>query len=322
MDASMIKRLLNCNLNATDLKLIRLEVEDLDEEFFTWDVASKLANYFSGCKEVELRRAKWANVLQPLRRMIQFQLEEDVITGYLAYERLPHLCFKCGRLGHLIRQCPELGEGADPKKECVYDLWIKAPMEKSWMIFRLNEEYEDCLPRRAGDPLPKKHIASSRCVRGERIGETNHLTLLPYPATQNQGDIDEDLGHHSYGRETDKDVTVYYAVFKNAIITPMLPNEIREERDGKLSENINIEGALDSQRVCLQDINGETNKEQVYPNTAIINDSISLLEPSLPHQQLGEDDSSLEDPAIITMGGISPQSKDGICVWRRMLGLT
>ncbi|GAA0162946.1 hypothetical protein LIER_18930 [Lithospermum erythrorhizon] len=118
-------------------------------EFFTWDVASKLANSFPGCEEVELRREKRGTkffrvkaviqVLQPLRRMIQFQLEDEKVIGYLAYERLPNLCFKCGLLGHLIRHCPLLESTSDPKKECVYDLWIKALVEKTWVVFRLND---------------------------------------------------------------------------------------------------------------------------------------------------------------------------------------
>ncbi|GAA0149309.1 hypothetical protein LIER_08522 [Lithospermum erythrorhizon] len=101
-------------------------VRGLNSEYFTWDVASKLANSFPGCEGIELRWEKGGakffrlkaviNVLVPLRRLIRFQLDEEVITGYLAYERLPYLCFKCGLLGNLVRQCPELGEGADPKK--------------------------------------------------------------------------------------------------------------------------------------------------------------------------------------------------------------
>ncbi|GAA0183490.1 hypothetical protein LIER_30891 [Lithospermum erythrorhizon] len=103
-----------------------LQVRGLKEEFFTWDVANKLVVAFQGCEEVELRRTKGGlkffhtksilNVDTPLRRLVNFQVEDEMGCGYLAYERLPTLCFKCGPLGHLIRQCPDLGVGADPRK--------------------------------------------------------------------------------------------------------------------------------------------------------------------------------------------------------------
>ncbi|GAA0169424.1 hypothetical protein LIER_23918 [Lithospermum erythrorhizon] len=84
----------------------------------TKEVASKLSNNFKGCEAVEL-----------LGRLVG--------SGYLAYERVPNLYFHCGLLGHFIHQYPKLPEGADPRKQVVYGLWIKAPLEKSWVEFRV-----------------------------------------------------------------------------------------------------------------------------------------------------------------------------------------
>ncbi|GAA0183198.1 hypothetical protein LIER_30658 [Lithospermum erythrorhizon] len=80
-----------------------MHVRGLKAELFTCDVASKLANAFLGCEEVELQKEKGA---------------------------------------------PNLEEESDPKKACVYNLWIKAPLEKSWIMFRLNDELADYQPRR------------------------------------------------------------------------------------------------------------------------------------------------------------------------------
>ncbi|GAA0168526.1 hypothetical protein LIER_40579 [Lithospermum erythrorhizon] len=49
------------------------------------------------------------------------------------------MCFHCGRLGHLIKQCAELEPGVDCRTKVVYGLWIKAPMERSWVEFKMLE---------------------------------------------------------------------------------------------------------------------------------------------------------------------------------------
>ncbi|GAA0187211.1 hypothetical protein LIER_34499 [Lithospermum erythrorhizon] len=116
-----------------------IQVRGLKPEFFTWEVANKL----------------------DLRRLVQFQVGDKVAIGYLAYERLPNLCFKCELLGHLIRQCLELGEGVDPRNQCVYDLWIKVLMEKSWIVFNINDEPQDALPRKL-EALQPNHNSSTR----------------------------------------------------------------------------------------------------------------------------------------------------------------
>ncbi|GAA0172982.1 hypothetical protein LIER_41435 [Lithospermum erythrorhizon] len=179
-----------------------LQVRGLKVEFFTWDVASKLANAFPGCEEVELRREKEGSkffrvkavikICLPLRRMVQFQLGDVVITGYLAYERLPNLCFKCGLLGHLIRQCPQLEANVDLKKECIYDMWIKEPMEKTRIVFKLNmsrKRIEDAMNSEAVNPATNKGVVSQHlflnreftsCIdhSNEDIDEDNSLAML------------------------------------------------------------------------------------------------------------------------------------------------
>ncbi|GAA0155011.1 hypothetical protein LIER_12838 [Lithospermum erythrorhizon] len=123
------------------------QVRGLKEEFYTKEVASKLSSSFMACEVMELRKDKSGkkffhvqakvNVNQPIRWLVNFQVGKMQGAGYLAYERLPYLCFHCSLMGHLIRQCPNLPEGNSPHKHLVYGLWIKAPTEKSRVEFRL-----------------------------------------------------------------------------------------------------------------------------------------------------------------------------------------
>ncbi|GAA0153027.1 hypothetical protein LIER_37611 [Lithospermum erythrorhizon] len=77
------------------------------------------------------------NLNQPLHRLLNFSVEGGLGTGYLAYERLPYLCFHCGLMGHLIKQSPVIPTSVERQDVCIYCLWIKAPLEKSWLEFKL-----------------------------------------------------------------------------------------------------------------------------------------------------------------------------------------
>ncbi|GAA0159791.1 hypothetical protein LIER_16494 [Lithospermum erythrorhizon] len=147
MDAEIICELLGCKLWEEEAT----PVHGLKEEYLTRKVASKVENAFQGCDMVELhvdkQRKKFfrlkalVNILMPIRRLVSFKVGSEVVAGYLAYERHPNMCFRCGRLEHLIRQCSELEPGSNIKYSVVYGLWIKAPMEKSWVEFRMRENH-------------------------------------------------------------------------------------------------------------------------------------------------------------------------------------
>ncbi|GAA0167576.1 hypothetical protein LIER_22474 [Lithospermum erythrorhizon] len=145
MDAEIIRNIFKCNLLDEEFdwrRRIWLMVwwHGLKDEFYTKDVAFKLASSFRECEVVEMRKDRsgskffrirpWVNVTKPIRRMVKFLVESSVRAGCLAYERLPHICFKCSFLGHFVRQCPDLPEGADPRRDHTYDLWIRVLVEK------------------------------------------------------------------------------------------------------------------------------------------------------------------------------------------------
>ncbi|GAA0185659.1 hypothetical protein LIER_32947 [Lithospermum erythrorhizon] len=154
-----------------------IHIRGLRDECFTKDVAFKIAVAFQDCNSVELRKDKMgrkffrirANIMvdRPIRRMIQFVVGDIPISGYMAYERLPNLCFRCGLLGHWVKQCPTLLEGADPRKGLAYDLWIKANPEKSWIVFKLEEDLEPCEEVKALGGGPSKFRLSDESFLSE-----------------------------------------------------------------------------------------------------------------------------------------------------------
>ncbi|GAA0166208.1 hypothetical protein LIER_40143 [Lithospermum erythrorhizon] len=123
-----------------------IQVRGLKVEYFTKEVAGRIVHAFKGWEAVELRKDKMENkffqvralikVSLPIRRMISFRVGNELGAGYLAYERLSFCCFHCGLLGHLIKQCPSIPAEVDPWRSVVYGLWMKAPVEKSWLEFR------------------------------------------------------------------------------------------------------------------------------------------------------------------------------------------
>ncbi|GAA0162640.1 hypothetical protein LIER_18684 [Lithospermum erythrorhizon] len=129
-------------------------------EYFTRDVAGKVGDAFLDCEAVELRVDRQGNkffrlrakvkINAPLRRLVTFQVREEIMARYLAYERQPNLYFHYDKLGHLICQCSLIAPGTDMRTVVVYGLSIKAPSERSWVEFRLEDgdnsgqDVEDC----------------------------------------------------------------------------------------------------------------------------------------------------------------------------------
>ncbi|GAA0139314.1 hypothetical protein LIER_00885 [Lithospermum erythrorhizon] len=112
MDAKIIRdllkcRSLKCNLTYEESRPIHLEEEDLAEGI------------------VECGTSAFAKVLS---------LKE----GFISNQNFTMTM--CGLLGHWVKQCPTLLKGADPWRNLAYDVWIEELSEKSWIIFKLEED--------------------------------------------------------------------------------------------------------------------------------------------------------------------------------------
>ncbi|GAA0183957.1 hypothetical protein LIER_31281 [Lithospermum erythrorhizon] len=112
-----------------------IRVRGLKGEFLTCDVLGKIGNAFQGYESVELivdkqgkkffRLKATVMIHQPIKRLVSFKVGSSMVSGYLAYERLANMCFHCGKLGHLIKKCPELDPREDYTTKVVYGLWIR-----------------------------------------------------------------------------------------------------------------------------------------------------------------------------------------------------
>ncbi|GAA0175888.1 hypothetical protein LIER_28982 [Lithospermum erythrorhizon] len=136
MDAEIIQELMGCRLSEEEATPVELVESDLTDGLAECE-GSKRGISHQRCGGEDW---KYFPGVRPFRRLVSFRVGELMVSGYLAYERLPNMCFHCGKLGHLIKQCPELEPGDDCTNRVVYGLWIKAPPERSCIEFKLQEE--------------------------------------------------------------------------------------------------------------------------------------------------------------------------------------
>ncbi|KAL5830504.1 hypothetical protein ACOSQ3_019972 [Xanthoceras sorbifolium] len=104
-----------------------------------------------------------------LQRFLKVNLgssAKDVVM-LLRYERLPEYCFKCGMVGHSIRECDcGSGLGGRGKDEAAYGLWMRAasPASQWKLLFLCSGATPECLMAVVGDAgtVGKVDIAGGR----------------------------------------------------------------------------------------------------------------------------------------------------------------
>ncbi|KAK3217732.1 hypothetical protein Dsin_011702 [Dipteronia sinensis] len=132
---------------------------------------------FGDCVGKYIRARVVINVDKPLRRILRVDIMRDGTESamLLRYERLPEHCFRCGRLGHVVRDCLEIKLGDGPEDfDKLFGPWFKADSPvKICKVRQMREEkrYENDrgtsgfardIPTRNVDKLEDSHVASGR----------------------------------------------------------------------------------------------------------------------------------------------------------------
>ncbi|KAL5745243.1 hypothetical protein ACOSP7_026389 [Xanthoceras sorbifolium] len=80
------------------------------------------------CKGKCVRVRVMVNVSKPLKRglRVKFSEEDEVSPIVLRNEQLPNFCYFCGRLGHLLRECPENSDWVVEGPSLKYGGWMRA----------------------------------------------------------------------------------------------------------------------------------------------------------------------------------------------------
>ncbi|CAA0823537.1 Unknown protein [Striga hermonthica] len=121
------------------------------------EVGIKLGSVFKQVKDVSvpqggnlagkcLRLLVTLDVNKPLLRCTHIQLEEKKILVQFKYERLVSLCFYCGHLGHLDRNCDKrmADIAAGNLREGLYGDWLKAT--ESFFSHHINSSHPNPSP--------------------------------------------------------------------------------------------------------------------------------------------------------------------------------
>ncbi|CAA0832657.1 Unknown protein [Striga hermonthica] len=144
----------------------------------------KLERAFNGVKNVILARAgnqegriirlqAILNIREPLPRWTTIRLGDQVVTIQFKYEKIVSLCYYCGRLGHVDKNCPKRKDDIMKKSvnEGQYGEWLKAA--EGVVISESPPASKNSEPSSSRKNVPSSSFDQRETVQPHENSETN-----------------------------------------------------------------------------------------------------------------------------------------------------
>ncbi|XP_058782089.1 uncharacterized protein LOC131656370 [Vicia villosa] len=173
-------------------------------------MARKLGGILGDFEEMDLKEAHRngrflrlkvkVDLKKPLKRGTVIRFKEKNLRVYFKYERLPTFCFICGRVGHLMKDCEEIGDLSDESYEDLeeqdlsYGAWLRAsPLPRvqeeqkkkdstssscNRSLFNLSSEQSKCDPKGKGKDIEGDEGEVEQNKKIEEVGRKVEVPKL------------------------------------------------------------------------------------------------------------------------------------------------
>lgn len=153
-----------------------IRVLDIPLKYRTLEIAKQIGNAIGTYMEADFEESPlwadylkiWVNidVTKPLRRGIKLRVNEtELVWVGFQYERLPSFCYKCGKIGHSMREC-KMEIELENSESLPYGPWMRAPSkQKGYVSFEERKRDKNMLD----NFLQKQNIEENWRIAGDSL---------------------------------------------------------------------------------------------------------------------------------------------------------